>query len=752
MPRINILSALQQASQLHSQQRFAEAERLYRQVLSIDKNNPDALHLLGVLLHQTGRTDEGIQSIRRAIARDPRAAEFHLNLANIQAERGQPGLAADSLRKAIELEPRGAVDARIRLARFLNAELNRPSEAVQVLRQALAIQPANVEALNDLAVALHRAGDRAAAVEYYNQAIALTPNDVDLLCNYATTLTELGHYDRALEFFQCALELQPRHEKSWYNLGLAHVSQERFEEAIAAFKKALEINPQHARAKFQLAVLLCAGRELEESADLYAQSLTTPRERADVYLHAGLARMNEGRNDKAIELTRRALAIDPDYELAWHNLMMGLNYNANDDAQLMLSDHQAWGRRHQDRYPAPPHTNDPSPERRLRIGYISPDFRLHSVANFIEPVLAQHDAGQVDVFCYSNNPRNDAITERLKGYAHHWREIRGQSDDAVAELIRQDQIDILIDLALHTADNRLLVLARKPAPLQGTWLGYASTSGLKAIDFRLTDAWIDPPETSDQFSVERLIRLPQTQWVYRPLTQTPDITPLPAEKNGTITFGVATNLAKLNEPTVDLWSQILHQIPGSTLVIKASGLRDPQSAQALAPSRLARYGSDRVWQQLRTYLCDLLARAGVSEDRLRLEGTTALLDYLNWFSGIDIVLDTFPFAGGTTTCHALYMGVPVVTRTGHLSVSRVGSSILHNVGLANLVAQTPEDFVNIAVKLAQDLPRLADLRRTLRDRMRQSPLMNEPQFVKNLESTNRELWRTWCAARSPTVV
>ena len=744
--RLSNIQALQKASQLHGQGQLNEAEQLYRQVLSADPQNADALHLLGILLHQTGRSAEGIDFIGRAIKKDPRAVQFHLNLANVYGESGQPELAAESLRNAIALEPR-AIEPRLHLGRYLNGELSRPREAVKAFRQVLALAPNHVEVTADLASALHQLGEKTEALQYYAPALRAAPDDVDLLSNYATALYEVGDYEQALRVFQRALALHPRHEKLWYNLGLAHVSRERFEQAIAAFKKAIEISPEHARAKVQLALLLCAGRELEESADLYAHSLTTPRERADVYMHAGFARMTEGRNDKAIGLFRKAINLDPGYELSWHNLMMSLNYHADDDAQAMISEHQAWGRRHEGRYPARLYANDPSPQRRLRIGYMSPDFRTHSVAYFIEPVLAGHDPQQVEIFCYANNPRSDEVTARLKGYAHHWHEIRGRSDDAVADLIQQDQIDILMDLALHTGKNRLLVMARKPAPLQGTWLGYAGTTGLNAIDFRLTDPWIDPPGRSEQYSVEQLVRLPQTQWVYRPAIDAAEVSPPPGEKNGPVIFGVATNLAKINETTIDLWAQVLRATPGSILAIKTSGLRDRPSEAAPAISPLARYGGERVWEQLRGYLCDLLAKRGISPDRLRLEGSSPLADYFNWFSGIDMILDTFPFAGGTTTSHALYMGVPVVTRTGNLSVSRVGSSILHNIGLGELVTQTGEEFVRTAAELAQDQPRVAELRRTLRDRMRQSPLMDEPRFVKNLEAAYRGLWQQWCACQ-----
>lgn len=745
MPSINVNHALQTASQLHGQGRYSEAEKLYREALRADRNNPDALHLLGVLLHQTGRTTEGIDFIRRAIRKDPRTAQFHVNLANVYGESGQSERAAECLRAAIVLEP-SATEPRLRLGRYLNGELSRPREAVEVLRQLLAMAPGHPEALADLATALHQLGEKAEALPYYERALQFAAGDFDLLSNYATALYETGNYERAMSVFERGLALQPRHEKLWYNLGLAHVSRERFEDAITAFKKAIEINPEHGRAKFQLSLLLCVGREIEESADLHAHSLTTPRERADVYMHAGFARMIEGRNDKALGLARKAIEIDPDYELPWHNLLIGLNYHADDDARVLISEHLAWGRRHERRYPIRQYNNDLSPQRRLRIGYISPDFRTHSVSYFIEPVLGGHDPEQVEVFCYANNQWSDEVTNRLKGYAHHWREIRGQSDDTVAELIQQDQVDILVDLALHTGDNRLLVMARKPAPIQGTWLGYAGTSGLKAIDFRLTDAWIDPPG-SEEYSVERLIRLPDTQWVYRPPTEASEVSALPAEKNGHVTFGVATNMAKINEPTVALWARILRETPGSILKIKAAGIRGREDERKKVQSPMAQYRSEKVWDQLHEYLCEFLERDGVSADRLWLEGASPIADYFNWFGGVDVVVDTFPFAGGTTTCHALYMGVPVVTRTGNLPVSRVGSSVLHNVGLAELVTDSPERFVQTAVELSADLPRLAELRTSLRDRMKQSPLMDEARFVGNLEAAYRQIWQDWLSVR-----
>jgi predicted O-linked N-acetylglucosamine transferase (SPINDLY family) len=749
VPVSNTHRALQNASQLHGQGHYEQAEKLYRQILSADRKNADALHLLGILLHQTGRTAEGVDFIRKAIKRDPHAAQFHLNLANVYGESNQPELAAESLRKAITLEPR-AIEPRLRLARFLNGELNRPREAVDVLRDLVAIAPNHAQTLAEMGLASYRCGEASDALSYYEKAFRLNPNDSDLLCNYSTALVALGRYERAAELIRRGLELQPRHEKLWYNLGRAQVMQDRPEDAIAAFRRAKEINPHYTAAEFQLSLLLSAENQLEESVELFARSLPDDVERAKAFGEVARVRMLQGRLDEAIAMIRRAIQLDDTNEVGWQNLMMMLNYHPDDNTQQVFAEHRAWAARHEQRYPPRQHRNDRSSERRLRIGYVSADLRHHPITFFLSPILERHDREQFEVFCYANQDRskNDAMTAQLQSYGHQWREIYELSDDSAAALIEQDGIDLLIDLASHTAGNRLLMFARKPAPVQGAYLAYAGTTGLAAMDFRLTDPWLDPPGVSEAHHVERLVRLSSTQWVYRAPPQAAEISPLPAQTAGHITFGVATNLAKVNLPTIEFWSRVLQAVPDSILILKAVGLTYPQPSAGIAEDPLFRHGGRRFWEVMREHYLHLFARCGIPADRVRLESSSALADYFRWFSQIDIALDTFPFAGGTTSCHALYMGVPVVTRTGNLSVSRVGSSILHNIGLGELVAQTPDQFERIAIELAHDRARLAEMRRTLRQRMQQSPLMDEPQFVRNLESAYRQLWREWCAERA----
>jgi protein O-GlcNAc transferase len=370
--------------------------------------------------------------------------------------------------------------------------------------------------------------------------------------------------------------------------------------------------------------------------------------------------------------------------------------------------------------------NDRSPDRRLRIGYISPDFREHSLVFFFEPILAHHDHRKFEVFCYANQPENDAVSARLRSHADHWRKIYSLSDAEVTDLIRKDEIDILIDLALHTQTHRSGILVQEAAPLQGSYLSYDSTDGLPAIDFRLTDAWVNPPAASEAHHTEKLVRLPDTQWVYRPPKNIPEVSALPADTNSHITFGIATNLAKINTATIAMWCQTLQAVPGSRLLIKGAGLQDTATRQ---------------------YFLNSFINAGASEGQIFFEPSAPLLEYFQFFSRIDLVVDTYPFASGTTSCHALYMGVPMIIRTGNTSVSRVGASLLHNVDLTELIADSAERFVRIAADIAGDLSRLRQIRGSLRQTMRNSPLMNETTFVWNLEAAYRELWKEWCAGK-----
>ncbi|HMD55082.1 MAG TPA: hypothetical protein VKJ65_11085, partial [Phycisphaerae bacterium] len=358
-------------------------------------------------------------------------------------------------------------------------------------------------------------------------------------------------------------------------------------------------------------------------------------------------------------------------------------------------------------------------------GYVSGDFREHSVTYFLQGLFAAHDPGQVEIFCYADLRNSDHVTSRLKSFVHHWQNITGKSDSDVAEIIRRDGIDILLDLAGHTADNRLLAFARKPAPVQVTYLGYPGTTGLGTVDYRFTDAYADPPGQDDKFYSEKLLRLNNTFLCYEPPDVAPPVGPLPAlKRSGAIIFGCLNMLPKINAKVVELWAQILKQTPESRMLLKNASLSDLSA---------------------REHLLQLFTNCGIGPDRLELHGWMASSkEHLQLYNQIDLALDTFPYNGTTTTCEALWMGVPVVTLAGHVHMSRVGVSLLSNAGLPELIAQTPEEYVQIAVKLAGDLPKLNELRGTMRQRMQKSPLMDSRRFAHNVEEAYRNMWRNWC--------
>jgi protein O-GlcNAc transferase len=372
------------------------------------------------------------------------------------------------------------------------------------------------------------------------------------------------------------------------------------------------------------------------------------------------------------------------------------------------------------------HGNLPEPGRRLRIGYVSGDLREHPVGQFMEPVLRHHDRGGFEIFCYANTLRADDRTGRLKAHADAWREVFALDDAGMEALIREDAIDILVDLSGHTGANRLPVFGRKPAPVQATWLGYLNTTGLKTIDWRITDAKASP-EALKAYHSERLLYLPDSQWCYQAPPNCPETSPPPSLSAGHITFGAFTNLAKIGAPVIELWCRLLERVPHSRLLVVGNGLG------AIGEEVMARF-----------------TRHGAAPDRIELRNAVPFGDYLALHAQVDIMLDTFPYAGGTTSCHALWMGVPIVTMTGETASSCGGASLLQAIGLPDLVAQTPGQYLDIAAGLAIDQVRLAELRARMRSRMSASPLTDAPRFTRNLESAYRSMWHEWCeSAEAP---
>jgi protein O-GlcNAc transferase len=492
------------------------------------------------------------------------------------------------------------------------------------------------------------------------------------------------------------------------------------------FEEVLELDPENADALHFLGLTGHRIRDLGFALEYFERSIKARPNDAVFHNNLGSVLVQAGRTEEAAASFRKALEIDPGLNIAHINLIFIMILLESVRPEEVYAEHVAWAKIHADPLlaQAEPHNNSREPERRLRLGYLSADFRQHALSYFIEPALAQHDATAFEVFCYHSGRIADEVTRRLAQHAEHWREVLDLDDAALAAQIRDDGIDILVDLSGHLRDNRLMVFARKPAPIQMTYLAYPNTTGMRAMDYRLTDAVCDPPGVTERFYRETLIRLPRCMWCYRPSPDMPEVAPPPAGASGAVTLASMNGANKITPRMLALWARILAQIPGSRIVFTT------------------------VPEQGRARIRDALTQAGIAESRISMHDRLPTKDFWALYAGIDILLDTFPMNGGTTTCEALWLGVPVVSRSGDIFQSRAGLSILGSLGLNELVAGSDEDYVHIAVELARDSARLVALRAGLRERMRASPLTDARGYARDLEAAYRGIWREWCG-RSP---
>jgi protein O-GlcNAc transferase len=525
-----------------------------------------------------------------------------------------------------------------------------------------------------------------------------------------------GSPEDAAGHFQEALRFLPGEVKTLNGLGVVLERLGRTEEAALCYGEAVRIDPCYQDAQINLALLLknhgwlCeAERHLEEAIRLQPDVVRLRYNLANV-LHF------QGRSLEAVAAYREVLRLDPEHLDAQQNLIFALHYSPQFTDSQICAEHQAAAALKVLRPGAsrPRRASEPTSQRRIRIGYLSPDFRSHAVASFIGPILSHHDASRFEIFCYANLARPDQTTERLMGLAEQWRDICKVGDEEAARLIAADGIDILVDLAGHTSGNRLPLFARKPAPLQVTWLGYPDTTGLPEMDYRITDRLADPPGRTELFHSERLIRLERSFCCYLPPELSPAVGPLPRLASGRVTFGSFNNLAKVTPEVIALWARVLQAVPGSSLLMKCAPLGDPEVCARI----LAGFSA-----------------GGVAAGRIELHpGNPSPAEHLAQYHRVDIALDTFPYNGTTTSCEALWMGVPVVTLAGTRHAARTGVSILTNCGMAELIGQTPDHYVAIASELARDAGKLQELRAGLRGMMRLSPLMDGAGVTRELEA------------------
>jgi predicted O-linked N-acetylglucosamine transferase (SPINDLY family) len=705
---------------LKQQGRLADAAGVLRRATQLDPRGVDAHVAHGKVLLEQGNPEAARAALETALGLAPQAAAVHNNLGIALQALDRLDEAMGAFRRAVALEPRDA-DAHINLGLALRIQ-GRLEESAASLRNALAIDPRHPIAANNLGLALQALGRLDEASRCFESALAASPGAADIHVNLGIVLTHLGAFERAHASLARALELQPRAVAALASLGSLLRLEGKLEDAVTCYRHALELAPDDDVVLTGLGLAQLARRNVPEALASFERAAAARPSSPAAQNNLGIAFRAVGDLEHAAERFRAALALDADYAAAHSNLLACLNYIAGLSPDEILGEHRRFAERFEVPLARnrPPHSNRPEPDRRLRVGYVSGDFVEHAMSYSVESLLAHHDRSRFEIVGYANNAHEDQVTDRLRRHANAWHRVVGLPDEAMAALVREHGIDILVDLAGHTALNRLMVFARKPAPVQVAWLGYIATTGLAAMDYRLTDAHVDPPGTSERHYTETLIRLPCVT-VFQPARESPPVNPLPALDGRKFTFASLNHLAKVTPDVIAVWARILVATPGSVLVFANAG-------DALVRDRLARAFADR----------------GVAAARLDFRPRLPLAKFLELHHEIDLALDPFPYNGGATSCHSLWMGVPFVTLAGDRYMARMGGSLLNAVGLGELIAHTPEAYVALAARLANDQSRLAAMRSSLRERLAASPLMNAPEFARNVERAYRQMWQTWC--------
>jgi protein O-GlcNAc transferase len=673
---------LAEGSRLQSEGRLRDASDYYRMILRENPLHADALHRLGLIAKREGKLTRARKLIRAAVrCGGSDAAIYCNNLANLLRQE-EGGEARDLYRRALAADQNYA-DAWLNLATYEELQGN-ADEAIDVL---------------------HKAVDKC-------------PDDLRLVEAIAPRLLRKNRYADAAPHLKRLIERDPDKAELWLKLGSVYAELGDRGRAMSALTQTLALDPENSGARVVLSQLL-VGCAAPEEAEIMLLEAAKTDERA--YAVLGNVYKDLGYMDLALDCYARALTHRPSAP-DQSNFLYTLLYDPAHDHAEVAEEHRNWARTY-----AQPHRpaksasiHDPNPDRPLRIGYVSGHFWDHAVALFSLPMIEAHDREHFQVYFYRCGGKLDSTADAFRAAASQWRDIDAASDDEAAEIVRNDRIDILVDLAGHIGGGRLLLFARKPAPIQVTYLGYQATTGMDVMDYRLTDAIADPPGVTDSLYVEKLVRLDPSFFVYRPSDYAPPVAPLPAEANAFVTFGCLNNPGKTGPWVAELWAKILKAVPESRLIL-------------LGPSR----------QDADPRVSRLFEAQGIESSRILFAGKRSRTDYLHVYDRIDIALDPFPFSGHTTTCDALWQGVPVVTLAGQTYAGRMSASTLTQARFPQWIAQTPEEYVQIARGLAGDIPSLANLRRSMRDHLTSAPILDAKGFTRSLEAAYRKMWQSY---------
>jgi predicted O-linked N-acetylglucosamine transferase (SPINDLY family) len=736
----------------------------YERAITYKPDSAAAHYNMGNAHLRLGNTGEAIAACRQAIALNPDFADAHVGLGIALGKLGEHRDAIASYRQAVQIKP-GSAELYHALGRAM-MESGEAEEAIASLDAALALDPDDAQAHHSRGITLQDLGRFSEAISSYRRAVEIHPGLMEAHGNLGSALKELGKLDEAIACYGHALKINPASAETHYNLGLVFQEQGKLEQAAACYQRALRIRPDYAPAHNSMGTVSGRLAQHEKALEHFRRAIKSEPDNADGHLNLGIALATIGQSKAAIASFQRALDIrpdsadthvglanalkdlgqfepalssvcralelDPDCALAHNNLLFIHNYLADQPAALLLAYTRRFGEMAArlapayTKWPNPPHAG-----RSLRVGFVSGDLRDHPVGYFLEGVLAalaSQASGRLEVFVYSNNSGSDETSQRLQAHCTGWHIVQHLSDDAFTRRVRDDAIDILIDLSGHTAHNRLLVFARKPAPVQVSWLGYFATTGLAAIDYFIADPWTLPPEQEINFS-EQIWRLPETRLCFTAPAEDVAVGPLPALANGYVTFGSFNNLSKMNDAVVALWAQVLNAVPDSRLFLKYQQLGEASVRQSTH---------------------ERFAAHGIKPERLILEGYVPRSNYLATYQRVDIGLDPFPFPGGTTTAEALWMGIPVLTLAGERFLSRQGVGMLMNAGLPDWIATNTGDYLARAVSHAGDVQRLAVLRNSLRKQVLDSPVFDAPRFAQHFEAALLGMWHKWCSENAGT--
>lgn len=677
----------------HDQGDRQTATRCYRRILEKRPRHSDAIYLLGVVDFQEGRWEKARTEIRRAVQINPRVPFYYYYLGLAEKALGRKEQGLECFRKGLrlnrELAPLQEETAKVLL------ELGQPEEALEHSQEVTRIAPDNLAGLNLRGMALLDLRRTEEAREVFLQLVQMKWEYPEAWNNLGNCYHALEQWEPAVDAYRQALRLVPAFPEAWSNLAEGLRRLNRLDEAMAATERALELDPQHVEALVNQGTILQIRGEMARSEGAY----------------------------------RRALELQPDRSLVFSNWLFSTLYREDLSAEEVAARHREYGRRFGREGVEWNGKIEPREGRPLRVGLVSADFKWHSVSYFLEGFLRHHDRGRLQLTAYSGVRKEDGRTEEFRHLTQYWREAGPWSDDRLAEQIRQDRIDILIDLSGHTEANRLPVFAQRPAPVQVSWLGYPHSTGLPGMDFRLSDAWTEPEGIYDGMSSESIYRLPQGFHCFTPHPRCPEPEPGPAERGGAVTFGSYNYVGKVSRAVVACWAELLRRVPESRLVLKSHTLGD-----ATLRGRFERFFREE----------------GIEPGRVDLQGFRGRVEeHLASYAQIDVALDPFPYNGTTTTCEALWMGVPVVALAGDRHAGRVGQSLLHQVGHPEWVGADPENYLQIAAGLARDPAALAGWRRSLRKEMAASSLRDEKGFCRKLEWALEAMWDRRMAVLEP---